>query len=78
MDEKEQQIIMLKQDNRCWDFFKIQKDHVLDSTKAIRKTISNINKNGYSEFSDLFIILKALDTIENQMPTNAKERRKLK
>ncbi len=73
MDEKEQQIIMLKQDNRCWDFFKVQKNLVLGSTKAIRKIIDDINKKGYSELSDLINISEALDTIENQMPNNKEE-----
>ena len=79
MDEKEQQITtkpinsILKPNNRCWNFFKVQKDHVFNSTKAIRIAIKNINRKGYSELSDLTNILEALDIIENQMPIDKEE-----
>ena len=73
MDEKERRIIILRQKNRCWNFFKFQKDLVLGSTKTIRKTINDINKQGYSELSDLTNISEALNTIENQMLTVLKQ-----
>lgn len=47
-------------------FFKVQKDHVLESILEIRKIIKIINRNGYNDLSNLICISKTLDTIENQ------------
>ena len=63
----------LRKANKCWDFFNIQKEHILESTNSIRKTIKNINQKGFSDLSDLISISEKLDIIENQMPDHEKK-----
>ena len=56
----EEMIKILKEKDRCWNFFNRQRECVLESTKEIRKAIENINKKGYnSNLSDLICISNA-------------------
>ena len=62
------EIKYLMEKDRCWYFFNVQKEHVLESVKKIGKVINNIHNRGYSDLNDLVIITNELEIIENQMP----------